>query len=435
VRERLSAAVAHRAFTPLAPRMLALLPADAMAVLAIGIDGPALWSVLREPLIAAIAAQERILPADVDELVGMDLAANGLPPTLAELVGGCHGTFAIALTPSAPYPGVVLLAPRTPTIDALVAWFAREARIDLPDEGESVSLANVMLPVVLRRHAEAWMLGLIAGIPEDGWPASPLGRAVLATAGADAAVLGASDTPALLRCATGFLPLLLGDLDGDQREAVTQAVARATAIAGIGSAIGRAGPEGYVLDVEGLFGLGVFPGIAGALIGSGLPVGSADGGIAAAAATLQSGVFPAQIQFQAGGYADGDADGIGEYGFPDELSGAPVGDGTTLSFLPPAFNAREPEVDGWHYRVWMPAKDGGAVDSPATRAASGDAERAFVVYAWPVDAEDGARILAITAAGRVLVGPWTGEPPAWNALWGGGGAGWDDAPTWQPYGR
>jgi prepilin-type N-terminal cleavage/methylation domain-containing protein len=42
---------------------------------------------------------------------------------------------------------------------------------------------------------------------------------------------------------------------------------------------------------------------------------------AAASASLKSGVFPAQVQFQAGGYQDADADNVGEYGVLRALAG------------------------------------------------------------------------------------------------------------------
>jgi prepilin-type N-terminal cleavage/methylation domain-containing protein len=42
---------------------------------------------------------------------------------------------------------------------------------------------------------------------------------------------------------------------------------------------------------------------------------------AAASASLKSGVFPAQVQFQAGGYQDIDADNVGEYGTLRALTG------------------------------------------------------------------------------------------------------------------
>ncbi len=42
---------------------------------------------------------------------------------------------------------------------------------------------------------------------------------------------------------------------------------------------------------------------------------------AAASASLKSGVFPAQVQFQAGGYQDVDADNVGEYGTLQALTG------------------------------------------------------------------------------------------------------------------
>jgi prepilin-type N-terminal cleavage/methylation domain-containing protein len=42
---------------------------------------------------------------------------------------------------------------------------------------------------------------------------------------------------------------------------------------------------------------------------------------AAASASLKSGVFPAQIQFQSGGYQDSDLDNVGEYGTIGALAG------------------------------------------------------------------------------------------------------------------
>ena len=43
---------------------------------------------------------------------------------------------------------------------------------------------------------------------------------------------------------------------------------------------------------------------------------------AAASASLKSGVFPGQVQFQGGGYLDRDADNVGEYGTVGMLTGA-----------------------------------------------------------------------------------------------------------------
>lgn len=43
---------------------------------------------------------------------------------------------------------------------------------------------------------------------------------------------------------------------------------------------------------------------------------------AAAGTSLKSGVFPAEVQFQGGGYQDADADNVGEYGHLVDLTGA-----------------------------------------------------------------------------------------------------------------
>ncbi len=52
---------------------------------------------------------------------------------------------------------------------------------------------------------------------------------------------------------------------------------------------------------------------------------------AAAAATLKSGYFPAQTQFQSGAYQDADGNNVGEYGTMEYLSGAAAAPPTNLT--------------------------------------------------------------------------------------------------------
>lgn len=133
---------------------------------------------------------------------------------------------------------------------------------------------------------------------------------------------------------------------------------------------------------------------------------AAAGNEAAAFATLRSGIFPAQIQFQAGAYRDADGDGRGEYS-PDlrELAGGAIpGFRATLSLLPAAFNAEHPVVRGYAYATHELGETG------------------FVAYAWPEKpGETGTVVLAVMASGMVWRRPATAgeaEPGAWD-LWGG----------------
>lgn len=54
---------------------------------------------------------------------------------------------------------------------------------------------------------------------------------------------------------------------------------------------------------------------------------------AAAGTSLKSGIFPAEVQFQGGGYQDADVDNVGEYGHLVDLTGARATTGVPLGSL------------------------------------------------------------------------------------------------------
>ncbi|MBA3685549.1 MAG: hypothetical protein H0W72_09970 [Planctomycetes bacterium] len=162
---------------------------------------------------------------------------------------------------------------------------------------------------------------------------------------------------------------------------------------------------------------------------------------AATAAILKSGVLPAMVQFQAGGYTDQDGNGLGEYGLFPQMSGAhPVG-GITLNLLAPAFAVAEPVIDGYRFRAYLPA----GPDSALTSAADGDRpllaagpgvslqEQCWIVYAWPDESEGD--IFVINQTGNVFVRPWDGTAPEWHALYGKKDWAAAAAPGWKPYRR
>jgi hypothetical protein len=164
---------------------------------------------------------------------------------------------------------------------------------------------------------------------------------------------------------------------------------------------------------------------------------------AAAAASLKSGVFPAEVQFQAGNYHDRDKDGIGDFGFFGEMAGGPIPgkpDTLKLALLAPAWNAVSPVINGYQYAVYIPDGKGGAMsaadDHPITDALSTERpENSFVAYAWPLKATKGSHMFAITTSGTVYAIPFKAHDavPAWNALFGG--KGWHDAVAWEVYRR
>ena len=102
----------------------------------------------------------------------------------------------------------------------------------------------------------------------------------------------------------------------------------------------------------------------------------------------------AQLQFQALGLVDEDADGAGEFGLLAEMSGATGlrGSGAKIRFplLPSDFRhlsgAGFAEVHGYVYRVFLPGAAGEPLGDGARTTGDVDAdaaERTWTLYAWP----------------------------------------------------
>ncbi|MHC5068597.1 MAG: hypothetical protein ACYTF0_08395 [Planctomycetota bacterium] len=172
---------------------------------------------------------------------------------------------------------------------------------------------------------------------------------------------------------------------------------------------------------------------------------------AAAATTLKSSVFPAQVCFGAGSYNDVDQDMRGEYGFIPELAGLVGTQGGIepgmLTFLGANHTGPEAIIHGYHYQVFLPDGAGGALtyDDFVTRLAAKDTsgcderEMYWIAYAWPAEVgSSGRKVFAITQDGKVYVSTIAeaGYRPVWNALVGGRDVPFKKAsrgPDWPPY--
>ena len=124
----------------------------------------------------------------------------------------------------------------------------------------------------------------------------------------------------------------------------------------------------------------------------------------ASAASLKSGIFPGQVQFQSGAYSDLDANGRGEYALDCRyLAGttAAAATGTTpksLSFIAPSFNVADgAAVGAYAYKIEICTSAG---------TSNGDqvnAESFFAAYAAPANpGSDGRRSFGINSFGAVL---------------------------------
>ncbi|MFM2090457.1 MAG: hypothetical protein RLZZ127_946 [Planctomycetota bacterium] len=158
---------------------------------------------------------------------------------------------------------------------------------------------------------------------------------------------------------------------------------------------------------------------------------------AMAAATLKSGIFTSQIQFQAAGTRDTDGDGRGEYGTLAEIE---------ESYLKGSLATRP----GAPYRFTIlvptgPASATADADKAAVAAkipAVADLqEQTWIAVCWPAGPEHGRRRFLLMADGRVhaesmtVAGQDMGEPSLDDILDGGRWERGIDTERWKPYMR
>ncbi len=158
----------------------------------------------------------------------------------------------------------------------------------------------------------------------------------------------------------------------------------------------------------------------------------------AAIATLRN-LTSAQAQFQASTVVDQDGDGIGEYGFFSELTGARPLRGSKLHLEPPVLSSAFAELvadgqggavvgrSGYWFQIWLPEARGAALsdceDEGDLRLVSLDAEgleRRWCAYAWPMEAgRTGLRAFYVDQEGDILEIANTGD--GYSGLPAGGG--------------
>ncbi|MBA2480259.1 MAG: hypothetical protein H0V44_06330 [Planctomycetes bacterium] len=450
--DRIVAAVPTAGLVPVDRAALARVPANALSCTAVGFDGAAWWKAFREPLLDLIGAADpaSLDAAAVEKRADETLSAAGFPK-LGELIEGISGTQLFIMTPAAPIPGYSLVMRRSPAIDravgAILALIGQEPPAE--DSAIMISIPNLpMMPVApqLALDRDTWLLSTDAVLTSQwatsagGWVDSPTGKAALAHADGNAFLISGSDMAAMVRTASGFASIGINSargLDPAQRRAILQGLNRLATLAKPAYAIGRTTATGIEIDMESLLGSTAQLAIVAAIAIPNLLESRVSANESAAAATLRSGFLPAQVQFQAGGYMDLDQNGIGEYGFPSEMTGAEPVNGITLNLLAPHFTDLSKPVAGYTYAVHLPDGAGGAISTkekrPADPALSGEREKRWLAYAWPVDRKNGRRMFAIDQSGQVYTAPFTGIAPAWNSLYGG--KTWTDAPTWQRHDR
>ncbi len=455
IHERMSQPVTYPGVLPVDRSVFSHLPPTTLMAMAMGFDSKAYWTAFEPVLLKAMADQGTAMTtAQLFEQLEKGLAAQGITVTAEQLINGVKGTVLVAITTSAPFPGVTIAVPRSPALDQVLrVGLSKALQVEAPADGASVQLPipNLPLPVTLLADAKYWVITsdqTLAAAWSAGatgtnhWGESAAVKLALEKANPEAFIIGASDTPAVLRTLGGFLPLLPIQ-DAKDKQMITVLLARAAGWASTGFLVGQHHGGGWEMEARGLLGFGAVPAIIAAVAIPNLLKSRAAAGEGSVVSLLRSGVFPAQIQFQAGAYVDQNGDNVGEYGFLAEMAGGPITgqpDTMKLTLLPEVWNTARPTVHGYHFSCWLPDGKGGAINGPdGLRAQNPAAAKAqsehFVVYAWST--EDATKpVYALTQSGSIYSSPKvevSDVGPAWNALFGGGA--WDAAPTWEPYRR
>lgn len=141
-----------------------------------------------------------------------------------------------------------------------------------------------------------------------------------------------------------------------------------------------------------------------------------------AATQLKSGVFPSEVQFQAGGYVDLNNNGRGDYGLITELAGGTKDNGNgrnakALSFLPPEFAVPDAVIHGWQFAVILPGEEGKHSSASTVKqlkelGTKGETNREsyWTGFAWQPNMPDSA-LLVITPSGTIYATGWDGTDP------------------------
>jgi prepilin-type N-terminal cleavage/methylation domain-containing protein len=132
----------------------------------------------------------------------------------------------------------------------------------------------------------------------------------------------------------------------------------------------------------------------------------------ASAAALKSGLLPGEVQFQSGGYADRDNNGIGTYAVQgatgigtnqvyDVLSGGVTIGGVTLNLMAPAYSGVSPTISGYIFKQPI-------ADTDPSGTTDMNAERVWGSICYPADNNQGRRYFAVNQAGNVYSSKPTG---------------------------
>ena len=389
----------------------------------------------------------------------IDMVLQNFGTNYVDLIGGIDGTIAFAITPAAPFPALSVYLPRSAEVDALLGGLLAQINLAVPADGTPMALPipNVPILVQLGKNDSHWILssdamhmqGLLKKTAAT-FAEGPLSAVMKQQAGAGCSVIGAYDTQKIIALVMQYLAFIP---DPEIKMQLSDLLLNIQQRVEPGYMVLNQVDKGFTYRAEGLFGgyFSVVPIIAAIAIPN-LLESRVTANQSAAMATMRSAIFASQVQFQAGAYNDSDANGVGRYGFINELSGnvavagAEAGDIRLL--VGPLAQPNEPaQAVGYYFKVYLPHGKGRAFKNAkqirnAQLNDEGDMEMRFIVYAWPISSETGRQIFAMTQDGQIVVPeePYNYEydavnMPPWNLIWGADGRWGDALKGWKYYSR
>ncbi len=230
-----TATPAPAGFAALDRAALDRLPASALEVAAIGVNGKRLWS----EVIAPIADRARLDGNDPEA----GLKESGIDLPLAEVVSGLGGTWALAVGQGMPMPTITILSPASPAIDQLAKAMLTKAGVTVPQAGTDVVIPlpiPVPVSLTLAQDARGWILttdpsGAAALLAGTGWLTSPLGTIAASKVTPTTCGMSVCDTKAQLRLIGSLMGMGMAaakDLTPKEKQAIlaipSQLAAKAT---------------------------------------------------------------------------------------------------------------------------------------------------------------------------------------------------------------
>ncbi len=197
------------------------LPDATYSVMSVGLDGKILWDDMLLPVLTAVAGMDDKSIQDVMSEANKNLQDMGITAKIDEVISSINGTFVLAQTKAAPFPGFTFAIPRSPAMDQIVTAALKTLNMELEKDGTPtvIMLPDVPMPFNLLSDAQHWILSSDPQVTiewsakkDKGWLESPLGKLAQKKNTKETVMLSVSDNVEELKVAQGQLNMVIGFL-------------------------------------------------------------------------------------------------------------------------------------------------------------------------------------------------------------------------------